>query len=99
MSQPRTMTAVEIREPGAPEVLAPGQRPVPQPGAGEVLIEVAAAGVNRPDVLQRLGNYAPPPGTTEIPGREVAGRVVALGPGAGRWREGDAVCALVAGGG
>jgi NADPH:quinone reductase len=99
MSQPRTMTAIEIREPGAPEVLAAGERPAPRPGEGEVLIEVAAAGVNRPDVLQRQGNYAPPPGVTDIPGLEVAGRVAAVGPGVKRWREGDAVCALVAGGG
>jgi len=99
MSYPDTMTAVEIREPGPPDVLVPTQRPVPQPGEGEVLIEIAVAGVNRPDVLQRQGNYAPPPGVTDIPGLEVAGRIVAVGPGVSEWRAGDAVCALVAGGG
>jgi len=99
MSYPDTMTAVEIREPGPPDVLVPTQRPVPQPGEGEVLIEIAVAGVNRPDVLQRQGNYAPPPGVTDIPGLEVAGRIVAVGPGVSEWRVGDAVCALVAGGG
>lgn len=99
MPRPDTMTAIEIREPGPPDVLVPARRPVPEPGAGEVLIAVEAAGVNRPDVLQRLGNYAPPPGATDIPGLEVAGRVVAVGPGVSEWREGDAVCALVAGGG
>jgi putative PIG3 family NAD(P)H quinone oxidoreductase len=99
MADPATMTAVEIKEPGAPDVLAPTRRPIPQPGAGEILIAVAAAGVNRPDVLQRQGHYAPPPGVTGIPGLEVAGRVAAIGPGVDGWREGDAVCALVAGGG
>ncbi len=78
---PATMTAIEIREPGGPEVLVPATRPLPEPGPGEVLIQVAAAGVNRPDVLQRLGNYPPPPGASDIPGLEVAGAVAALGPG------------------
>ncbi|MFM9841894.1 MAG: NAD(P)H-quinone oxidoreductase [Dongiaceae bacterium] len=96
---PRDMTAIEIAQPGGPEVLRPGRRPVPAPGAGEVLIEVAAAGVNRPDVLQRQGGYAPPPGASDIPGLEVAGRIVALGNGAGSWKVGDSACALVAGGG
>lgn len=96
---PAMMTAIEIREPGGPEVLAPGQRPTPQPGAGEVLIEVAAAGVNRPDVLQRVGGYPPPPGASDIPGLEVAGRIVALGDGVSEWQLGDSVTALVAGGG
>jgi putative PIG3 family NAD(P)H quinone oxidoreductase len=100
---PKEMTVVEITEPGGPGVLVPGRRPLPVPGPGEVLIEVAAAGVNRPDVLQREGNYAPPPGTTDIPGLEIAGTVVALGGKgggeAGRWQVGDQVCALVAGGG
>jgi putative PIG3 family NAD(P)H quinone oxidoreductase len=93
------MTAIEIVKPGAPEALQPGRRPVPSPGPGEVLIEVAAAGVNRPDVLQRQGGYPPPPGASDIPGLEVAGRIVAVGPEAGPWQAGDPVCALVAGGG
>ena len=96
---PRDMTAIEIAQPGGPEVLKPGRRPVPAPGAGEVLIEVAAAGVNRPDVLQRQGGYAPPPGASDIPGLEVAGKIVAVGDSAGSWKVGDSVCALVAGGG
>src|SRR3954471_20250382 len=98
MSRPDAMTAIEIREPGPPEVLRPTQRPVPEPGEGEVLIEVAAAGVNRPDVLQRQGHYAPPPGVTDIPGLEVAGRIVAVGSDVSEWRVGDAVCAPVGGG-
>lgn len=93
-----TMIAVEITTPGGPEVLVAGRRPVPAPAAGEVLIEVAAAGVNRPDVLQRLGNYNPPPGATDIPGLEIGGRIVALAPDVEGWRVGDRVCALVAGG-
>jgi len=96
---PATMTAIEIREPGGPDVLVPAERPVPQPGDGELLVRVSAAGVNRPDVLQRLGNYAPPPGTSDIPGLEIAGTVVASGPGAGRFSAGDTVCGLVPGGG
>ena len=96
---PRDMTAIEIAQPGGPEVLKPGRRPVPAPAAGEVLIEVAAAGVNRPDVLQRQGGYAPPPGASDIPGLEVAGKIVAVGNGAGSWKVGDSVCALLAGGG
>ncbi|MEX2650185.1 MAG: NAD(P)H-quinone oxidoreductase [Alphaproteobacteria bacterium] len=99
MTIPPTMTVVEIASPGGPEVLRPAERPVPEPGVGELLVAVAAAGVNRPDVLQRQGGYAPPPGASDIPGLEVAGRVVALGPGAEGFRVGDAVCALVAGGG
>jgi NADPH2:quinone reductase len=96
------MRAIEITRPGAPDVLRPGERPVPQPGTDEVLIEVAAAGVNRPDVLQRKGGYPPPPGASDIPGLEVAGKVVALGPrgaSAPLWNIGDEVCALVTGGG
>ena len=93
------MTAVEIREFGEPDVLTPTERPLPAPAAGEVLIRVAAAGVNRPDVFQRRGGYAPPPGGSDLPGLEVAGTVVATGPGVARWREGDEVCALLAGGG
>jgi NADPH2:quinone reductase len=93
------MRAIEITTPGGPEVLRPGRRPVPSPAAGEVLIEVATAGVNRPDVLQRKGGYAPPPGASDIPGLEVAGTIVALGPQASEWKIGDEVCALVTGGG
>ena len=96
---PRTMTAVEIRVPGAPQVLRAVQRPVPQPLAGEVLIRAVAAGVNRPDVLQRKGLYPPPAGVTDIPGLELAGEVVLLGPGVREPPEGARVCALVAGGG
>jgi putative PIG3 family NAD(P)H quinone oxidoreductase len=101
MSQtlPATMTAVEIRKPGGPEGLVPGERPVPQPGEGEVLIKVAAAGVNRPDVLQRQGSYPPPPGASDIPGLEIAGEVAALGAGVSGLKLGDKVCALVTGGG
>jgi len=96
---PETMTAVEIREPGGPEVLAAGKRPVPKPGPGEVLIRVAAAGVNRPDCLQRQGSYPPPKGASDIPGLEVAGEVVAVGDGVTAPKIGEQVCALVAGGG
>jgi putative PIG3 family NAD(P)H quinone oxidoreductase len=96
---PADMTAIEIRQPGGPEVLAPTTRPVPEPGAGEVLVEVAAAGVNRPDVLQRQGNYPPPPGASDIPGLEIAGTVVALGSGVTAPAIGDQVTALVTGGG
>ena len=96
---PQSMTAIAIREPGGPEVLVPTELPVPAPGPGEVLIRVAAAGVNRPDALQRSGGYPPPPGAPETPGLEVAGEIVALGDGAERWRPGDQVTALVAGGG
>src|SRR5688500_2436390 len=99
MPIPAEMRAVEIKQPGGPEVLVPTRRPVPQPGMGEVLIRVAAAGVNRPDVFQRQGSYAPPPGTTDLPGLEVAGEVVAVGPETARWKVGDKVTALVAGGG
>jgi NADPH:quinone reductase len=98
-SLPETMTAIEITEPGEPEVLKPGTRAMPKPGQGEVLIEVAAAGVNRPDVMQRKGLYPPPPGASDIPGLEIAGRIVAVGAGATRFKPGDAVTALVAGGG
>jgi len=93
------MIAIEIRTPGGPEVLVAGERPIPVPAAGEVLIKVAAAGVNRPDVFQRLGRYPPPPGASDIPGLEVAGTVDQLGPGVSAFRVGDTVCALVAGGG
>ena len=80
-------------------MLVPEQRPVPQPGAGEILVKVAAAGVNRPDVIQRMGHYPPPPGASDIPGLEIAGTVVACGSGAARWKLGDQVAALVSGGG
>ena len=93
------MRAIAIREPGPPSVLELVERPTPSPGRGEVLIAVAAAGVNRPDVLQRLGRYAPPPGVTDIPGLEVAGVITAIGPRVERWAVGDRVCALLAGGG
>lgn len=96
---PREMTAIEIASPGGPEVLRVARRPVPRPANGEVLIEVAAAGVNRPDVLQRRGQYPPPPGASDLPGLEVAGTIVEIGPTVTRWRVGDRVCALVAGGG
>jgi putative PIG3 family NAD(P)H quinone oxidoreductase len=98
MSEP-SARAVEIARPGGPEVLVPARRPRPSPGPGEVLIAVEAAGVNRPDVLQRQGHYPPPPGASDIPGLEVAGVVVALGEGVGEWAVGDRVCALLAGGG
>jgi len=93
------MKAVEIGEPGGPEVLRLVARPLPAVGPGEVLIEVAAAGVNRSDVMQRQGHYPPPPGASDIPGLEVAGTVVAVGEGAAGWGVGDHVCALVTGGG
>jgi NADPH:quinone reductase len=98
-AHPGSMTAIEIKQSGGPEVLTPGLRPAPRPAAGEVLVKVAAAGVNRPDVLQRQGGYAPPPGASDIPGLEIAGKIVALGDGVTGWKVGDAVCALVAGGG
>ena len=93
------MRAVEITQPGAPEVLKPRTRPTPAPAAEEVLIKVAAAGVNRPDVAQREGRYPPPPGASDIPGLEVAGTVAAVGDSVTQWKAGDAVCALVSGGG
>ena len=96
---PKTMRAIEIAEAGGPEVLRVREFPVPEPGDGEVLIKVSAAGVNRPDVMQRLGLYPPPPGAPDIPGLEVAGTVVTLGANASGVQEGDAVCALVIGGG
>jgi putative PIG3 family NAD(P)H quinone oxidoreductase len=96
---PDTMTAVEITSPGGPEVLRATRRPIPSPGPGEVVIAVRAAGVNRPDVFQRQGRYDPPPGASDIPGLEVAGRVLAAAPDVSVPRIGEEVCALVAGGG
>ena len=96
---PSHMTVIAIRTAGGPEVLVPEQRPVPTPGDGEILVKVAAAGVNRPDVMQRKGLYPPPKGATDIPGLEIAGEVVAVGPGVRRWKVGDEVAALVVGGG
>jgi putative PIG3 family NAD(P)H quinone oxidoreductase len=93
------MICVEISQPGGPEVLKLVERPDPEPGSGEVLIRVAAAGINRPDVLQRRGAYPPPPGASDLPGLEVAGTIAAAGAGVEGWRTGDAVCALVSGGG
>ena len=93
------MRAVEITKPGGPDVLVAAERPRPTPSGGEVLIKVAAAGVNRPDVMQRMGHYPPPPGITDIPGLEVAGVIEQIGDGVTGWRVGDSVCALVAGGG
>lgn len=99
MTLPAEMRAVEISEPGGPEVLRLVTRPVPQAGPGEILLRVHAAGVNRPDALQRAGNYAPPPDASDLPGLEASGEVVALGAGAEGWQIGDKVCALLPGGG
>ncbi len=96
---PTRMTAIGIKAPGGPDTLVAEQRAVPVPGAGEILVKVAAAGVNRPDVMQRQGLYPPPPGAPDIPGLEIAGEVVALGPEVKRWTIGDRVTALVVGGG
>ena len=96
---PAQMTVIGISKPGGPEVLLPETRPVPAPGAGELLVKVAAAGVNRPDVAQRSGSYPPPPGASDLPGLEIAGEVVAVGPGTTRHKIGDKVMSLVAGGG
>jgi NADPH:quinone reductase len=99
MSLPSKMRAVEVSTPGGPDVLKPVERPVPSPKPDEVLIKVSAAGVNRPDVLQRTGNYPVPPGASDLPGLEVAGEIVALGSSVKSWKAGDRVCALVHGGG
>jgi len=99
MSTPERMRVIEISEPGGPEVLRLAERAVPEPGAGEILIQVAFAGVNRPDALQRAGAYAPPKGASDLPGLEAAGLVAAIGPGVSEWQVGDAVCALLPGGG
>lgn len=98
-SLPTTMTAIEIRGKGGPEVLLPVQLPVPVPASGQILIKAAAAGVNRPDVLQRQGSYPAPPGHSPLPGLEAAGEVVAVGAGVARWKPGDRVTALLNGGG
>jgi NADPH2:quinone reductase len=96
---PAQMTAIGIKASGGPDMLVPEKRPMPVPGDGEILVKVAAAGVNRPDVMQRMGLYPPPPGAPDIPGLEIAGEVVALGPNVKRWKLGDLVMALVVGGG
>ena len=96
---PDWMTAIDPADKGGPEILLPVRRPVPQPGTGQLLIRVAAAGVNRPDIAQRIGAYPPPPGAPTVPGLEVAGEVVALGEGTQRELLGQPVCALLAGGG
>ena len=96
---PSSMTAIAISEPGGPLVLKPEKRVLPVPGEGEILIRVRAAGVNRPDVLQRKGAYPPPAGASDLPGLEVSGEVAGLGEGVKRWQVGDRVCALTAGGG
>src|SRR6202051_3321209 len=99
MSVPLEMTVIEIAAPGGPEQLKPNKRPAPQPGDQEVLVRVAAAGVNRPDVMQRQGRYPPPPGASDLPGLEVAGEIAALGPNVSGLSVGDKVTALLAGGG
>src|SRR6202012_5278884 len=96
---PSQMTVIGISKPGGPEVLLPETRAVPQPGPDEILIKVMAAGVNRPDVAQRMGHYPPPPGASDLPGLEVAGEVVAVGANAKKHKLGDKVMSLVAGGG
>src|ERR1700690_3611402 len=96
---PDQMTVIEIAAPGGPEQLKSARRPTPKPGEGEVLVRVAAAGVNRPDVMQRQGRYPPPPGGADLPGLEVAGEVAAIGPGVSAVAIGDRVTALLPGGG
>ncbi len=96
---PSQMTAIEISEPGGAHMLRPVQRSVPEPKEGEILVRVRAAGVNRPDVLQRQGQYAPPPGASDIPGLEIAGDIVVVGSGVKQFKTGDQVVALLAGGG
>jgi NADPH2:quinone reductase len=96
---PKSMTCIAIREPGGPDVLIAREQPLPSPDGGEILVKVIAAGVNRPDVMQRQGHYPPPKGAIEIPGLEIAGEVVELGRGTKRWKQGDKVMALVVGGG
>src|SRR5690242_6158314 len=96
---PTTQTVIEIKAPGGPEMLVPATRPVPEPKAGEVLIRIAAAGVNRADCLQRMGRYPMPPGAPDIPGLECSGTVVKTGDGVSQWQVGDQVCALMIGDG
>ena len=95
MTVPASMTAIAIREPGGPDMLVPEQRPRPAPGRAQILVKVAAAGVNRPDVAQRQGFYPPPPGAPDIPGLEIAGEVVACGESVMRWKKGDKVCRIL----
>src|SRR4051794_9370340 len=97
-SVPTSMRAIEIAGPGGPDVLRLVSRPVPEPRAGEVLVRTIAAGVNRPDIMQRMGKYPPPPGASDLPGLEISGEIVATA-GDGPWRAGQRVCALVTGGG
>ncbi|TNE75767.1 MAG: NAD(P)H-quinone oxidoreductase [Gammaproteobacteria bacterium] len=99
MTLPAEMQCIEIRSPGSADMLTPVSRPLPHPGDDEVLIRVSAAGVNRPDVLQRQGLYPPPPGAPDIPGLEVSGEIVSVGNRENRWQVGQRVCALVSGGG
>src|SRR5580698_10814360 len=94
MSTPAEMTVIEIAAPGGPEQLKLAQRPVPRPGDEEVLIRVAAAGVNRPDVMQRQGRYPPPPGASDLPGMEIAGEIVSLGSNVSGLKVGDKICSL-----
>src|SRR6201994_4170604 len=99
MSLPKEMSVVEIASPGGPEQLKPALRPLPQPGAGEVLVRVEASGVNRPDVMQRQGRYPPPPGASDLPGMEIAGEVVALGTDVENLKLGERITSLLPGGG
>src|SRR5258708_14594334 len=99
MTIPATMSCSEITPPGGPDVLKPTTRPTAKPARGEVLVKVAAAGVDRPDALQRLGKYPPPAGASDLPGLEIAGTVAALSEGVSAFKIGDAVCALISGGG
>ncbi|MCK5274516.1 MAG: NAD(P)H-quinone oxidoreductase, partial [Alphaproteobacteria bacterium] len=96
---PREMNFVDLPEFGGPEVLVPARGPVPRPQAGEVLVKVHAAGVNRPDIMQRQGGYNPPPGASPVPGLEISGTIAEVAPGVAGWKVGDQVCALVSGGG
>ena len=99
MTLPETMRTIEIREHGGPDVLEAGERSLPKPAAGEVLVKIIAAGVNGPDIVQRRGHYPPPTGASDLLGLEVSGEVVALGEAVERWKVGDQICALTNGGG
>src|ERR1700723_3590150 len=99
MALPREMTVVEIAAPGGPEQLKTAVRPIPQPSEGEVLVRVEAAGVNRPDVMQRQGRYPPPPGASDLPGMEISGEIVQLGPAVSGLALGDQITSLLPGGG